>query len=301
MQLPVARRTLLRSGLGGAGLLATGALLGACSSTADTTAEGIVAGPEENLTALFPRDITYVAAGYPSRLVYTITDAEGVPAMEIEGPLTFSVEYSGEAVGDPIEVVPHGDGVPRPYLPLPFTFLDPGIYDVRATRGDVVMSSQVIVDEPAAVPNPLVGDVLPSAGTATAAQPLDVDPICTRVPTCPFHEHDLAAVHGTGVPIVVLLASPAYCRTTACGPILDILIEEAAALPENVIVIHSEVYKNPKSVRDLNDAQLAPLPATYEMGFEPSLFVTDAAGVLVARGDIAVDRTEMAQMLALAR
>ncbi|MHB1138841.1 MAG: hypothetical protein ACYC2O_07775, partial [Microthrixaceae bacterium] len=183
LHLPMARRTVLRSGLGGVGLLATGALIGACSGdNADTTGDGVDPGPSETLTALFPRDIAYLAAGHPSRLVYTITDAEGVPAMEIPEPLTFSVELEGETVLEPVEVAPHGDGVPRPYLPLELTFPEPGLYDVWATRGTVRLNSQVIVDPAEKVLNPLVGDVLPPAGTPTTTQSLEVDPICTRVP-----------------------------------------------------------------------------------------------------------------------
>ena len=116
-----------------------------------------------------------------------------------------------------------------------------------------------------------------------------------------FHEFDLPLALGTGRPIVVLLATPAYCQTAACGPILDLLVEEAALLPPEVIVIHSEVYQNPKMVRELSEAALAPLPLAYKLGFEPSLFVTNAANVIQVRGDIAVDRGEMAQMLALAK
>lgn len=295
------RRRLLQTGLGGLGLLATGAFAAACGGPTDTTDEGVSAGPPETLTALFPRDIAYIAAGAASRLVYTIADAEGVPAMTIEEPMTFSVELDGEPVGDPVEVAPHADGVPRAYLPFYFTFPKAGLYDVYATRGETRLNNQVIVSTPEEVKNPVVGGILPPANTPTTTQSFDVDPICTLVPTCPFHEYDLPTVLGTGRPVVVLLASPAYCRTAACGPILNVLMEEAAALPENVAVIHSEVYKNPKAVRDLNDALLAPLPATYEMGFEPSLFVTDSSNLIVARADIVVDRPEMAQLLALAR
>ena len=75
---------------------------------------------------------------------------------------------------------------------------------------------------------------------------------------------------------------------------------EQTAGRDDLIVIHSEVYKNPKGVADLSQAELAPLPATYDMLWEPSLFVTDAANTIVARGDIVVDRGEMAEMLALA-
>jgi hypothetical protein len=295
------RRTLLQSGLGGLGLLATGAFVAACGSTDDTTRDGISAGPDETLTALFPRDIAYLAPAVPFRLTYTLTDVEGVPLMELPGPMTFRVERDGVPVGDPAEVAPHGDGVPRPYLPFTFTFPEPGLYDVYASRGDLELNNQVIVSEPGEVVNPLVGQVLPPTATPTVTQSFDVDPICTLTPQCPFHEHDLSTVLGTGRPVVVLLASPAYCRTTACGPILNILMEQAAALPEDAIVIHAEVYKNPKAVQDLNDAVLAPLPTDYQMGFEPCLWVTDRANLIVARGDIVVDRTEMAQMLALAR
>jgi hypothetical protein len=300
--LALNRRRLLLSGIGGVGLVTATALSAACSSGAtDTTSEGVNPGPKETLTALFPRNIAYVASGVPSRLVYTLSDAEGVPAFELPGPMTFSVERDGVSLGDPVEVAPRSDGVPRPYLPLYFTFPAPGLYDVYARRGSTRLNSQVIVSPASEVESPQVNSLLPPANTPTTTMSFDVDPICTRVPRCPFHEFDLPLALGTGRPIVVLLATPAYCQTAACGPILDLLIEEAASLPENVIVIHSEVYQNPKMVRELSEAALAPLPLAYKLGFEPSLFVTNSANVIQVRGDIAVDRGEMAQMLALAK
>jgi len=296
------RRKLLLGGLGGVGLVAGAAFSSACSSGAtDTTSEGVDPGPKETLTALFPRNIAYLASGVPSRLVYTLTDAEGVPAFELPGPMSFSVERDGVAIGSPVMVAPRSNGVPRPYLPLYFTFPAPGLYDIFATRGSTRLNSQVIVSPAAAVESPQVNSLLPPANTPTTTMSFDVDPICTRVPQCPFHEFDLPNALGTGRPIVVLLATPAYCQTAACGPILDLLVEQAAALPENVIVIHSEVYQNPKMVRELSEAALAPLPLAYKLGFEPSLFVTNSANVIQVRGDIAVDRGEMAEMLALAK
>ncbi len=281
------------------GLAALAGVAAACSSKGETVTDGVSPGPDQSLTALFPRDLAYVAAGIPTRLPYTLSDAEGIPLSSITGPLSFRVSISGEDVGEPVEVAPHADGVPRPYLPLHFEFPEPGIYDVDAEYDGNRLNSQVQVFAAAEVQQPLVGSLLPSADTATLQQSFDVDPICTRTPTCPFHEVNLADVIGTGRPIAVLLATPAYCRTTACGPILDNLIEVAGGR-DDLVVIHSEVYKNPKSVTDLAEATLAPLPEAYDMTFEPCLFVTNAAGELVARGDIVVDRVEMAEMLALA-
>ena len=274
-------------------------MLGACADKGDTVSEGVQAGPELSLTAMFPRDVPHVQVGTSTRLPFTLSDAEGVPFGTLESALTFRVSFDGEAVGEPIEVQPYGDGVPRPYLPLQFTFPRPGVYDIETEHEGTRVESQVQVFTDEEVPSPVVGDALPPASTPTTTQGFEVDPICTRVPTCPFHEHDLTAALQTDRPIVVLLATPAYCRTTACGPILDLLIEQAQGL-EGPIVIHSEVYKNPKAVRDLADATLAPLPDLYAMPFEPALFVTDSSHTVVARGDIVVDRAEMAEMLALA-
>lgn len=295
LHLP-SRRGLLRGGLGLAALAGVGA---ACSSKGETVADGVANGPEQTLTALFPRDIAYVAAGVSTRLPYTLSDAEGIPLSSIDGPLRFKVSIDGEQLGDDIEIAPHADGVPRPYLPLYFEFPDPGVYDVDTEYQGNRLNSQVQVMAPAQVEQPLVGSVLPPANTPTFQQSFEVDPICTRTPACPFHEVDLPDVLGTGRPVVVLLATPAYCRTTACGPILDILMEVAGGR-DDLVVIHSEVYKNPKSVTDLSEAALAPLPDAYTMTFEPCLFVTNSANELVVRGDIVVDRTEMQQMLALA-
>ena len=290
------RRGLLRGGLG---LAALAGVAAACSQQGETVTEGVSAGPDQTLTALFPRDLAYVAAGVSTRLPYTLSDAEGIPLSTITGPLAFEVSIDGEPVGEPVEIAPRSDGVPRPYLPLYFEFPEPGIYDVETDYDGKRLNSQVQVFPADEVQQPLVGSILPSAETATLRQSFDVDPICTRTPTCPFHEVNLADVIGTGRPVAVLLATPAYCRTTACGPILDNLIEVAAGL-DGLVVIHSEVYKNPKSVTDLAEAALAPLPAVYNMTFEPCLFVTNAAGELVVRGDIVVDRGEMQEMLALA-
>ncbi len=289
---------MIQLGATGLGALALGGIVGGCSAE-DSSEASTVPQAEHRLQPLFPRDIAFLAAGTLSRMPYTLIDGEGVPLTTIDGPLTFDISLEGQPVGDPIEVQVHDDGVPRAYLPLYATLPTPGIYDVRTTYGGTGLVSQVQVYPADEVMQPLVGSVLPAAPTATRDQTLDVDPICTLAPECPFHGVNLEEAIGTGKPVVVLLATPAYCRTSACGPILDLLVEQVGGR-DDLIVIHSEVYKNPKAVPDLADATLAPLPLAYDMLWEPSLFVTDAANTLVARGDIVVDRVEMDQMLALA-
>ena len=81
-----------------------------------------------------------------------------------------------------------------------------------------------------------------------------------------------------------------------CGPVLDNLVEVVGAR-DDLVVIHCEVYKNPKSVRELSEAAMAPVPDKYDLSFEPALFVTDSAGAITVRADVIVDRQEMAQLI----
>ena len=278
-----------------------GSLLAACGDDAGSgTRVATGQTPKNSLIAAFPQGVPHVATGVPTRLPYLLADKEGVPLSRIDGPVTFTVEQDGKAVGGPVQVAPRSDGVPRAYLPLTFTFPQPGVYDIYASYGGAKLDSNIQAYPVDQVGPPVVGEKLPPAETPTMTRTLGVDPVCSRVPPCPFHEVDLKDAVGQGKPIVLLIATPAYCQTAVCGPILDTLVDQAGGRTD-ITVIHSEVYKNPKDVRDLQDATLAPAPEAYDLRFEPALFVTDAAGTIVARGDITVDRGEMKEMLALAR
>jgi hypothetical protein len=230
------------------------------------------------------------------RLPYLVTDTEGVPLDLIEGDVPFVVSHNDTTVAE-LNVAPRSEGIPRAYLPLEHTFDSVGTYDITANYEDRDMTVQLQVFTQAEVVSPVVGQQLPSAPTATVDATLDVDPICTLVPQCPFHSVNLADALGEGKPIVLLVATPAYCQTAFCGPTLGNLIDIADGR-DDLIVIHSEVYQNPKSSKgDLATAPLAPLPEKYGLLLEPVLYVTDDMGVITTRADAMIDRSEMAEVL----
>jgi hypothetical protein len=225
-----------------------------------------------------------------------ITDAEGVPLDLIDGEVPFTISHDGTTVAG-IDVAPRSEGIPRAYLPLEHTFDAVGVYDITASYRGRDMTSQLQVFTQSEVVSPVVGQQLPSAPTPTVDARLDVDPICTLVPECPFHSVDLTDALGQGKPIVLLVATPAYCQTAFCGPTLGNLIDIADGR-DDLTVIHSEVYKNPKSAKgDLAAAPLAPLPEKYGLLLEPVLYVTDGTGVITTRADAMIDRSEMAQVI----
>lgn len=287
------RRSLL---LGGAAAIASAGILSACGG--EDTIDPPRHAAEFALIPLFPRDIPFVGVGEPARLPLAIADREGILLGDITEPLRVDIAFEGETVASGLEVPVHANGVPRPYFPLSHTFEHPGVFDIVAVHEGVEIRSHVQAYEPSAISIPRVGQPLPPTQVPMTNQTLDVSPICTRNPQCEFHEHDLEATLGSGTAVAVLLASPRYCATNVCGPILEMLID-AAAGRDNLAVLHSEVYQNPTEVEDLIDARLVPLALDYNLTYEPVLFVADGDGVLQARGDIVLDLTEMNAMLDL--
>ncbi len=291
------RRRLLQGGLG-LGAAALGAtLLSACGDDQAATEEGTNLNSHA-LIAAFPQSVPHVPAGIPTRLPYLISDQEGVPLSKIDGDVTFTISRDGTEVGT-VEVAPRGDGVPRAYLPVTFTFPAAGTYDLTASYDGADLDSTIQVVERSEIGPPVVGEQLPPVDSPTTERTLEVDPLCSRVPACELHSVNLQDAVTQGKPIVMLIATPAYCQTAVCGPVLDLVMEQTAGRTD-LNVLHQEVYKNPKGQRDLNDAQLAPVPDAYDLRFEPVLYVTDRNGLIVARADVTVDRGELTELLALA-
>jgi len=88
----------------------------------------------------------------------------------------------------------------------------------------------------------------------------------------------------------LLVATPAYCQTAICGPVLDLLLAEHTKRADFVMV-HAEVYTD--------DTISTPAPAVtaYHLNFEPCLFVANAKGAITARLDSIWDASELTAAL----
>jgi len=248
------------------------------------------------LSPLFPVKSPHVVAGTPTRLPFAVTSSRNVPQSLSVPQVVFNLEVDGNEVAGSVTAPVRSDGVPYPYLPATLTFPEPGVYDVVARVGDQRLSVAVQAYDRSEVGPPQVGEALPPVDTPTTLRSLQVSPVCSHVPPCGLHEFSLAQLVGRGRPVAVVLAAPAFASTEADRTMLDLVIEAVPQHPE-VVMLHSEVYKNPKDVRRLSEAAVAPLTDAYRMKYAPALFVTNSAGILVARADTVVDRVELADLL----
>lgn len=291
----VSRRSLL---VGGAAL----AFLVACGNDdSDRSANRLTLEPESNarvLLANFAYGGNYLVAGVPQRMTFLVGRG-GAPTTDVPAELHFQRSRDGTDVGDPITVRAHSDGVPVPYFPLVTTFDEPGLWQVRVELDGEPAVQAMQVSERDAVALLQVGQPLRPFETPTVDDHRGVEPICTDSTPCPFHTETLATALASGAPVALLVGTPAYCQTGLCGPVLDLLEEQAPEHPE-MRFVHAEVYADAAAVGDVSRAQLAPIIDAYGLTYEPVLFVADANGTIVSRLDNVYDRTELRDALARA-
>ncbi|MBM3660847.1 MAG: hypothetical protein FJW95_15290 [Actinobacteria bacterium] len=138
---------------------------------------------------------------------------------------------------------------------------------------------------------PVVGAAAPAAPSPTPVAPLDVDPICTRVPKCPLHAVSLSEVIGTR-PVAVMFATPALCQSQYCGPVLDQLLDVMAPYQQQgVAMVHVEIYTSTRG------AKVAPTVEAWGLPSEPWFYTVDASGVIRDRLDGAFATTEVTAAL----
>ena len=301
--LTITRRTLLAGAAGAVGV----AVLAACGSSGDDESSATSSGGGEdgtsttaaqyNLLALFPPEGLLVT-GSEQRLPFTLAGADGAPLDNVPAALEFVVQTAdGDAVGDPVTIERRDQGIPTAYFPLLFEFPEAGDFQVTTNiNGDDLEPRLFRVAAPDAVDVPQPGQPLPSVDTPTTADDQGFEPLCTRDPACDLHEVSLSTALDEAGPVALIIATPAYCQTAICGPVLDVVLSQQDAFPD-VAMVHAEVYKNPEAVDNIADAELAPIIDAYSLTYEPALFLANSDGTIAARLDTIFDESEVAEAL----
>jgi hypothetical protein len=122
---------------------------------------------------------------------------------------------------------------------------------------------------------PRVGERPPPIHTPTPASVgNDLTKLTTRVPPETMNEADFAHVLGKE-PIVLLFATPQFCQSRTCGPVVDIASQVQQDYGERAAFIHMEIYND-------NDPSkgVRPQVRAFHLPSEPWLFVIDRSGVI---------------------
>ncbi len=140
-----------------------------------------------------------------------------------------------------------------------------------------------------------IGDPAPASRQLTLADVDDVTEIDSSFPSRPhMHEITVADALAAGKPLLVAFATPAFCESRTCGPVMDSVMDPLyETYADDAIFIHIEPFQL-EQLREGIDR--IPVEATAEWGLqtEPWLFVIDEQGRIVAKfeGIIALDEVE---------
>ncbi len=283
------------------------ALLAACGGNDDEPAIEPGGSSEEGelwLQAGFADGLrvpSTLEAGQVVRAPFVFFGPDGLPAVNnIPASIDVALTDPAGSVTE-LTVDRHGEGIPTPYYPLIFDSAQAGTHSIEVDVNSEPQMVEFVVAEAGSVGLVAPGNPMRPVDTPTVTDARGFDPICTRFEPCPYHEVNLTDALGSGRPTALLVATPGFCQTAICGPVVELLIQLDPSADMNVV--HAEVYTEPDRLTEVSDftTLLGPVVETYSMTFEPSLVVADASGTVTARLDYAFDLTEMEAALATAR
>jgi hypothetical protein len=228
------------------------------------------------------------------RFAFAILDEAGGLVQEADAELTFyriqgetaEAASSAEAAFYPSTLEPAG-------LYVVYTDFDAaGTWgaEIRATLpdGQAIAPQRVrfeVLEEASA---PAVGEAPPPTDNRT----LDDEPDIARLTSDPHPDPELYRLTvdeaaASGRPSVVLFATPAYCQSRICGPVIDEVKQAKADWGERVNFLHIEVYKS------FDPLVYADEMETWGLRTEPWVFVLGSDGRVAERLEASVTAAEL--------
>jgi hypothetical protein len=153
-----------------------------------------------------------------------------------------------------------------------------------------------VVGEFKRIPQP--GDKAPVIHTPTAQDVGgDLSKITTRVPPDTQNKVDYADALGKE-PIVLLFATPEFCQSRVCGPVVDVAEQAKQEYGDEAAFIHMEIYNENDPAK-----RVRPQVRAFHLPTEPYLFTIDRDGIVrdAVEGPFGLELMDKAVKEAIAR
>jgi hypothetical protein len=171
------------------------------------------------------------------------------------------------------------------------TFPRSGVWglEILAQAGDgAVEASRLSVSALATSRTPTVGSPAPRSRNLVAADVSDLKQIDSSDPPDPrLHRTRIADAIAQGKPQVIVFATPKYCTSRVCGPVVDIVRTLIPTYGDRVVFIHQEIWEGGSLQK------FAPTVEEWNLRSEPWIFVVDGGGTVRARFEGLTTRREV--------
>lgn len=250
-----------------------------------------------------------VAVG-PNRLVFTFVDDQNALLASADVPVTARFFDLAADPATPVHEVQAtfldpgtGRGLYRASVDLPCAGAWGAEFSVGLPAG--VTTPRTIFEVRPTSFTPAIGAPAPRSDSPTASTAGEAAAISTdRSPDPRLYAMTVGQAVTSGRPSVIAFATPAFCQTAMCGPVLDRVKAVAADYADRVAFVNVEPYVLHETVNGLQplpgaDGQPQPVPAVLEWGLrtEPYVFVVDAEGRVTAKLEGSLDEAELREAL----
>jgi hypothetical protein len=168
-----------------------------------------------------------------------------------------------------------------PYWVVTPALPTPGIWGVGAvvTLADgSAMQGQFTVETLADPSGPVVGEVPPAIENRTLATEPDLARLTSDAePEAGLYQMTIKDTMASGKPSVVVFATPGFCTSRLCAPVVNSVKSLYPALKDKVNFIHVEIYES------FDPLTYGPEMEQWGLPSEPWTFVLDADGKVVER------------------
>jgi hypothetical protein len=140
--------------------------------------------------------------------------------------------------------------------------------------------------------SPMPGTPAPRSRNLVAGDVSDLRQIdSSEPPDARLHQTVIADAIRDGRPQVIVFATPKYCTSRVCGPVLDVVRTLIPAYGRRVAFVHQEIWQ-PGGMQTLT-----PTVEEWNLRSEPWTFVVDGDGIIRARFEGLTTRRELEAVL----
>ena len=228
-----------------------------------------------NLNGTKPKFLSETDARFVAiDLSYVDEQSNGEKSPAGNGGVYVSYAHFDEGGDWGVEITITRDGAKEKPIPFRFTVLDHAI-------------------------EPAIGDAAPASVQATTATDA-IDQIDSSNPSrTAMHGVTVADALKTGKPLVIAFATPAFCRSRTCAPVMDTVMDPLAAkYSDRVTFIHIEPYILADE-RSSNVQNAVAAVREWQLQSEPWIFVVNRDGRIAANFEGIVAADEVESVLAL--
>ena len=145
----------------------------------------------------------------------------------------------------------------------------------RNTAAETLRLSVTVLDTPA---TPALGSPAPRSHNLIAADVKDLRQIDTSTQPDPrLHQVRIADAIAQKKPQLIVFATPQFCTSRMCGPVVDIVRTLIPAHRKRVAFTHQEIW------RDFASKEPFPTVDEWHLATEPWIFIVDSDGIIRAK------------------